>query len=208
MSRLRSERGMVFLNMNYYHPNKLWMEFRDSTRESSPLSTPRPVPDPTPCDVHESWLIRKITASIFSDSRMSAFTTNQASGAYAPYGFIRLKCTTCGAEKLVAFSCKKRGFCPSCCAKRMAEAATHLTQNVLHLVPYRQFVVSFPIPLRYWLHTNKRAGVFAPQFTVQKRHHPQARDQKRIPVYKRRSHCRENADVQKPYLVEDAGPRV
>jgi len=142
--------------MNYYHPNKLWMEFRDSTRESSPLSTPRPVPDPTPCDVHEGLLIRKITASIFSDSRMSAFTTNQASGAYAPYGFIRLKCTTCGAEKLVAFSCKKRGFCPSCCAKRMAEAATHLTQNVLHLVPYRQFVVSFPIPLRYWLHTNKR----------------------------------------------------
>jgi len=38
----------------------------------------------------------------------------------------------------------------------MAEAATHLTQNVLPLVPYRQFVVSFPIPLRYWLHTNKR----------------------------------------------------
>jgi len=72
------------------------------------------------------------------------------------HGFIRLKCTTCSAEKLVAFSCKKRGFCPSCCAKRMAEAATHLTQNVLPLVPYRQFVVSFPIPLRYWLHTNKR----------------------------------------------------
>ena len=70
--------------------------------------------------------------------------------------FIWLKCTTCSAEKLVAFSCKKRGFCPSCCAKRMAEAATHLTQNVLPLVPYRQFVVSFPIPLRYWLHTNKR----------------------------------------------------
>jgi len=38
----------------------------------------------------------------------------------------------------------------------MAEAATHLTQNVLPLVPYRQFVVSFPIPLRYWRHTNKR----------------------------------------------------
>ncbi|MBM4254192.1 MAG: transposase [Deltaproteobacteria bacterium] len=72
------------------------------------------------------------------------------------HGFIRLKCTTCCDEKIVAFSCKKRGFFPSCCAKRMAEAATHLTQNVLPLVPYRQFVVSFPIPLRYWLHTNKR----------------------------------------------------
>jgi hypothetical protein len=72
------------------------------------------------------------------------------------HGFIRLKCTACSEEAIVAFSCKRRGFCPSCCAKRMAGAATHLTQNVLPLVPYRQFVVSFPIPLRYWLHTNKR----------------------------------------------------
>jgi len=37
----------------------------------------------------------------------------------------------------------------------MAEAATHLTENVLPLVPFRQFVLSFPIPMRYWLHTNK-----------------------------------------------------
>ena len=72
------------------------------------------------------------------------------------HGFIRLKCARCCHEKVVAFSCKKRGFCPSCCAKRMAEAATHLAHHVLPLVPYRQFVVSFPIPMRYWLHTNKR----------------------------------------------------
>ena len=45
----------------------------------------------------------------------------------------------------------------------MAEAATHLTDHVLPLAPYRQYVVSFPIPLRYWLHTNKRfaAEVYA-----------------------------------------------
>ena len=29
------------------------------------------------------------------------------------YGFIRLKCTDCPHERLVAFSCKKRGFCTS-----------------------------------------------------------------------------------------------
>lgn len=29
-------------------------------------------------------------------------------------GFLRLRCNDCHAEKLVAFSCKKRGFCPSC----------------------------------------------------------------------------------------------
>ena len=38
-------------------------------------------------------------------------------------GFLRLRCEHCHAEKLVAFSCKKRGFCPSCGARRMAETA-------------------------------------------------------------------------------------
>ncbi len=30
------------------------------------------------------------------------------------YGFLRVGCDTCHAEHLVAFSCKRRGFCPSC----------------------------------------------------------------------------------------------
>jgi hypothetical protein len=65
-------------------------------------------------------------------------------------------CDACKKEQITAFSCKKRSFCPSCCAKRQAEAATHLTENVLPIAPYRQFVVSFPIPMRYWLNTNKK----------------------------------------------------
>jgi len=72
------------------------------------------------------------------------------------HGFLRLKCSCCKEEKIVAFSCKKRGFCPSCCAKRMAEAALHLETNALPVVPYRQFVISFPIPMRDWLQTNKK----------------------------------------------------
>ena len=72
------------------------------------------------------------------------------------FGFLRLKCKSCDEEIFVAFSCKKRGFCPSCCAKRMAEAATHLVDNVLPHVAYRQFVISFPIPLRYWMHSNRK----------------------------------------------------
>ena len=66
-------------------------------------------------------------------------------------GFMRLKCCECEEERIVAFSCKKRGFCPSCCAKRMAESAAHLVDNVLPIVPYRQFVISFPYPLRFWM---------------------------------------------------------
>jgi Transposase zinc-binding domain len=34
------------------------------------------------------------------------------------YGFLRCKCETCGQELLVAFSCKNRGICPSCSARR------------------------------------------------------------------------------------------
>src|SRR5262249_20882732 len=30
-------------------------------------------------------------------------------------GFARFRCTDCQREILVAFSCKGRGFCPSCC---------------------------------------------------------------------------------------------
>jgi len=35
------------------------------------------------------------------------------------HGFLRVRCERCHAEKLVAFSCKRRGFCPSCGARRM-----------------------------------------------------------------------------------------
>ena len=72
------------------------------------------------------------------------------------YGFLRLKCEDCDEEKIVAFSCKKRGFCPSCCARRQAETAAHLVDEVLPVIPYRQFVLSFPIPLRYWLNCNRK----------------------------------------------------
>jgi hypothetical protein len=34
------------------------------------------------------------------------------------HGFLRLRCADCAHEKLVAFSCKKRGFCPACGAQR------------------------------------------------------------------------------------------
>ena len=65
------------------------------------------------------------------------------------HGFLRLRCADCAHEKLVAFSCKKRGFCPACGARRMAETAAHLVDHVVPRVPVRQWVLSFPIPLRY-----------------------------------------------------------
>ena len=65
------------------------------------------------------------------------------------HGFLRVRCDNCHFERLVAFSCKKRGFCPSCGARRMAETAALLADEVFPDVPLRQWVISFPFPLRY-----------------------------------------------------------
>src|SRR6266699_3038185 len=67
------------------------------------------------------------------------------------HGFLRMGCDTCQKEVLVAFSCKRRGFCPSCAGRRMAQTAAHLVECVIPWVPTRQWVVSVPVPLRYWM---------------------------------------------------------
>src|SRR5919201_2935111 len=66
------------------------------------------------------------------------------------HGFLRLGCDTCPKELLLPFSCKRRGFCPLCAGRRMAQTAAHLVECVIPWVPTRQWVVSVPIPLRYW----------------------------------------------------------
>ena len=65
------------------------------------------------------------------------------------HGFLRVRCDTCHAEHLVAFSCRRRGFCPSCGARRMAESAALLVDEVFPEQPVRQWVLSFPYPLRF-----------------------------------------------------------
>jgi hypothetical protein len=67
------------------------------------------------------------------------------------HGFLRLRCGDCGHDKLVAFSCKRRGFCHSCGARRMAQTAALLVNHVIPHVPVRQWVLSLPIPLRLLL---------------------------------------------------------
>ena len=54
------------------------------------------------------------------------------------HGFARVRCQTCRDEIVVAFSCKSRGICPSCTARRMANTAAHLVTRVLPRAPYRQ----------------------------------------------------------------------
>jgi hypothetical protein len=64
------------------------------------------------------------------------------------HGFARVRCQTCRDEIVVAFSCKRRGICPSCTARRMADTAAHLVDRVLPRAPYRQWVFTVPKPLR------------------------------------------------------------
>jgi hypothetical protein len=75
-------------------------------------------------------------------------------------GFTRLRCAYCTFERLVPFSCKRRGFCPSCGGRRMAEGAAYLVDEVLPQVPVRQWVLTLPYRLRYrlaWDHALCRA---------------------------------------------------
>jgi hypothetical protein len=67
------------------------------------------------------------------------------------HSFARARCGQCGHDFLVAFSCKGRGVCPSCDTRRMVETAAHRTDHVLPNLPVRQWVLSVPKRLRYFL---------------------------------------------------------
>ena len=76
------------------------------------------------------------------------------------HGVARFRCEGCGREHLVPFSCKGRGWCPSCGGRRMTEHAAHLVEVVLPSVPVRQWVLTVPYRLRYqmaWDHGLSRA---------------------------------------------------
>jgi hypothetical protein len=66
-------------------------------------------------------------------------------------GFTHIRCATCDARQLVPFTCKSRALCPTCCGRRMSQTALHLVESVIPRVPVRQWVLTFPPPLRYLL---------------------------------------------------------
>jgi hypothetical protein len=74
-------------------------------------------------------------------------------------GFARVRCRSCPQEFLVAFSCKGRGLCPSCGAKRAAELAAFLVDEVVEDVGHAQWVFTVPKMLRvYFLHHRDLLG--------------------------------------------------
>ena len=67
------------------------------------------------------------------------------------HGFARVYCKGCSYNRLVAFSCKRRGFCPSCNGRRMAQSAIHQVQHIFPNTRVRQWVLTLPPQLRLYL---------------------------------------------------------
>jgi len=77
-------------------------------------------------------------------------------------GFARVVCPECRFEFLVAFSCKGRGLCPSCGAKRAAIFSQLLQSKILADVPHAQWVFTLPKMLRpYFLYHRELLGELA-----------------------------------------------
>jgi hypothetical protein len=79
-----------------------------------------------------------------------AFRKYLECGIFA-HGFARAWCDDCGHDYFVAYSCKGRGVCPSCNTRRMVETAAHLYDHVFPRLPVRQWVLSVPKRLRYFM---------------------------------------------------------
>lgn len=72
------------------------------------------------------------------------------------HGFARVRCKDCGNEYLLAFSCKRRHFCPSCHQKRVVEFGERLCMEVLKKIPHRHFIFNIPkILRRYFLYDRR-----------------------------------------------------
>jgi len=83
----------------------------------------------------------------FIEKEFRGFLTCGALGR----GFARFRCGACKLERLVPFSCKRNTVCSSCGGRRMTALAAHLIDEVLPLVPVRQWVLTMPYRLRYML---------------------------------------------------------
>ena len=63
-------------------------------------------------------------------------------------GFTRFHCPDCGHEKLLAFTCKTRGYCPCCHQRKVIQTADWIASSVCFNVPHRQIVFTIPKVLR------------------------------------------------------------
>lgn len=69
-----------------------------------------------------------------ADAPLPRFVTDELRGALdcgvLAKGCAHFRCESCGVDRVVARSCKGRGFCPRCCGHHMNETARHLVERV------------------------------------------------------------------------------
>ncbi|MDD5628859.1 MAG: transposase [Elusimicrobia bacterium] len=65
------------------------------------------------------------------------------------FGVARYRCPKCGDDVFVPFSCKVRGLCPSCDAKRATVTMANAVDRLLPEQGYRQWVLVVPKRLRF-----------------------------------------------------------
>jgi hypothetical protein len=63
-------------------------------------------------------------------------------------GFLRVQCSKSHHEHLDAFRCKRRGFCPAAGRVEWTKVLL-LVDEVFREQPMRQWVLSFPLLLRF-----------------------------------------------------------
>jgi hypothetical protein len=71
-------------------------------------------------------------------------------------GFARIRYPDCWEERLLMFSCKTRGFSPSCHAKRPEEWGEWMWEELLLDVPHRQVVFTVPKMLRLFFRFKRK----------------------------------------------------
>ena len=72
------------------------------------------------------------------------------------HGAARVYCDGCKHSLLVAFSCKRRGVCPSCGAKRAVKFAEHIYNEVIEDFPHRHTVFTIPKRLRIFFKYDRK----------------------------------------------------
>lgn len=72
------------------------------------------------------------------------------------FGMVRFACGVCAKDKFIAYSCKGRTICPRCNGRKMADTAKHLVEEVIPVVPVRQWVLSMPFKHRFILSSDQK----------------------------------------------------
>lgn len=70
-------------------------------------------------------------------------------------GFARIRCPDCGEQRLLMFSCRACGFCPSFLAMRLEEWSGCMRRELLLDVPHRRVIFTIPGMLRFFFRYNR-----------------------------------------------------